>query len=96
MNKVRGGTLPAEIWHDVMVAAHEAKVPLALPDATTLRPPPVASVTVPSKQRVADDEIARMLTRAAAEVDVKEAPNARGQTTVMPGGRVIVRPPEVR
>jgi penicillin-binding protein 1A len=96
MNRVRGGTLPAEIWHDVMVAAHEAKVPLALPDATTLRPPPVASVTVPSKQRVADDEIARMLTRAAAEVDVNEAPNARGQTTVMPGGRVIVRPPEVR
>jgi penicillin-binding protein 1A len=94
MNKVRGGTLPAEIWHDVMLAAHERKVPLALPDAETVRPPPVASVTVQPKTRSEDDEIARMLTRAAAEVS--EAPNASGQTTVTPAGRVIVRPPEAR
>jgi len=92
MNKVRGGTLPAEIWHDIMLGAHEKKVPLALPDATTLRPPPVASVTVKPKKPTEDDEIAKMLTRAAAEVT--EAPNASGQTTVTSSGRVIVRPPQ--
>jgi penicillin-binding protein 1A len=93
MNKVRGGTLPAEIWHDVMLAAHEQKVPLALPDAATPRPPPVASVTVRPLPRSEDDEIARMLTRAA---EVSEAPTASGQTTVTPAGRIIVRPPEAR
>jgi membrane peptidoglycan carboxypeptidase len=94
MNKVRGGTLPAEIWHDVMLGAHERKVPLALPDATTLRPPPVASVIAPPKKRTEDDEIAKMLTRAAAEAS--DVPNASGQTTVTPSGRVIVRPPQVQ
>jgi penicillin-binding protein 1A len=31
MNKVMGGSLPAEIWREVMAAAHEGKAPLALP-----------------------------------------------------------------
>ncbi len=36
MNKVAGGGLPAEIWHDVMRAAHEGRAPLALPGLAPL------------------------------------------------------------
>ena len=35
MNKVRGGQLPAQIWHDVMQAAHQGKMPLALAGLAT-------------------------------------------------------------
>jgi len=31
MKKVTGGSLPAELWHDVMLAAHKDKRPTALP-----------------------------------------------------------------
>jgi penicillin-binding protein 1A len=31
MRKVTGGTLPAELWHDIMVFAHRDKTPLPLP-----------------------------------------------------------------
>jgi penicillin-binding protein 1A len=31
MRKVTGGTLPAELWHDIMLSAHEDKTPMALP-----------------------------------------------------------------
>jgi penicillin-binding protein 1A len=31
MRKVTGGTLPAELWHDIMTFAHQDKTPLPLP-----------------------------------------------------------------
>jgi membrane peptidoglycan carboxypeptidase len=31
MNRVMGGNLPARLWHDVMLAAHESRTPMALP-----------------------------------------------------------------
>ncbi len=31
MNRIMGGSLPARLWHDVMVAAHEGKTTRALP-----------------------------------------------------------------
>ena len=31
MNRVMGGTLPARLWHDVMMQAHEGRAPTALP-----------------------------------------------------------------
>jgi penicillin-binding protein 1A len=34
MNRAMGGGLPAEIWHEIMDAAHEGKAPLALPGTT--------------------------------------------------------------
>ena len=34
MNKVMGGSLPARIWRDVMLAAHKGKAPLSLPGTT--------------------------------------------------------------
>ena len=33
MNKIMGGTLPARLWHDVMVAAHEGRRSKPLPEA---------------------------------------------------------------
>ena len=31
MKKVTGGSLPAELWHDIMLSAHKGKKPIALP-----------------------------------------------------------------
>ena len=93
MNRVAGGTLPAEIWHDVMLAAHDGKAPLSLPDAATRRGPPVADALIrsPQKQQPREDSIAGILMRASAE---ESAPaSARGETTVTSEGRIIVRPP---
>ncbi len=38
MKKVTGGTLPAELWHDIMLYAHEGKQPLPLPGIHAPRP----------------------------------------------------------
>jgi penicillin-binding protein 1A len=38
MRKVTGGTLPAELWHDIMLAAHQDKPSLPLPGTETPRP----------------------------------------------------------
>lgn len=35
MKKVTGGTIPAEVWHDVMLIAHEGKQPYGLPGTYT-------------------------------------------------------------
>jgi penicillin-binding protein 1A len=102
MRRVTGGTLPAEIWHDIMLAAHAGKAPLALPDGSAHRAPPQPSVSsLPPERRpaspsprppvVADDPIATLLTRASA--DAPAARSRSGETTVTPGGRIIVRPP---
>jgi len=37
MRKVTGGTLPATLWHDIMVTAHQDKPPLPLPGTRTPR-----------------------------------------------------------
>jgi penicillin-binding protein 1A len=38
MQKVTGGTLPAELWHDIMLAAHQDKPSLPLPGTHNARP----------------------------------------------------------
>jgi len=38
MKKVTGGTLPASLWHDIMLYAHEDKQPLPLPGRGAPRP----------------------------------------------------------
>ena len=50
MNHVVGGTLPASIWHDVMVAAHEGKPAVPLPGATLSAPPPAGTSALPAVQ----------------------------------------------
>lgn len=39
MKKVTGGTLPAKLWHDVMLYAHEEKAPMKLPGTLGPRSP---------------------------------------------------------
>jgi penicillin-binding protein 1A len=91
MNKVVGGTLPAEIWHDVMLTAHQGKVPLALPDALTRRAPPISGVPDRNAPRKDEDLIARELARGT--VQGRDVVKVSGETTVTPGGRIVVRPP---
>jgi len=43
MRNVSGGTLPAHIWHDIMVYAHQGKQPLALPGTHSPWPEETAS-----------------------------------------------------
>jgi membrane peptidoglycan carboxypeptidase len=38
MNKIMGGSMPARLWHDVMLAAHQGREPRALPGTETVIP----------------------------------------------------------
>jgi penicillin-binding protein 1A len=38
MNKIMGGSMPARLWHDVMLAAHQAREPKPLPGTATVVP----------------------------------------------------------
>ena len=38
MNRVMGGNLPARLWHDVMVLAHDGRAPTALPGTMPTAP----------------------------------------------------------
>ena len=38
MNRVMGGNLPARLWHDVMMIAHEGRAPTALPGTMPTAP----------------------------------------------------------
>jgi penicillin-binding protein 1A len=38
MNRVMGGSIPAEIWREVMLKAHQGRAPLALPGTHRLPP----------------------------------------------------------
>ncbi len=40
MKRVMGGTLPAKIWRDVMLLAHEGRTPLPLPGTVSIDPLP--------------------------------------------------------
>jgi penicillin-binding protein 1A len=56
MKKVTGGSLPASLWHDIMLYAHQDKKPLPLPGTTmpTRLPDAIAAglpSTVPSSER---------------------------------------------
>lgn len=59
MNHVVGGTLPAGIWREIMLAAHAGKTPMALP-GTSLARAKQAAVPHPN-ETIGDDFIARAL-----------------------------------
>lgn len=54
MNRAVGGGLPAEIWRELMIAAHDGKAPLALPGTVRQMSSP-AGVPVASAPVSADD-----------------------------------------
>ncbi|MCU0839472.1 MAG: PBP1A family penicillin-binding protein [Rhodospirillales bacterium] len=51
MKKVTGGTLPAQLWRQVMADAHAGRVPLPLQDEPALPPP---ATTMPADAAVSD------------------------------------------
>jgi len=60
MNRVVGGSLPAEVWRAIMLGAHAGKTPRPLPGAP-LPPPQVAGGMAYPGERIADDFVARAL-----------------------------------
>jgi penicillin-binding protein 1A len=38
MNRIMGGSMPARLWHDVMLAAHQGREPRPLPGTSTVQP----------------------------------------------------------
>jgi penicillin-binding protein 1A len=47
MKRVAGGTLPARIWREVMLLAHEGLAPMALPGTVPATPTAMSTATVP-------------------------------------------------
>ncbi|AHB49775.1 penicillin-binding protein 1A [Hyphomicrobium nitrativorans NL23] len=92
MERVGGGTLPAEIWHEVMRAAHADRGPLPLPhDAARPAPPATAGTPRHPAGQIDDDFIAQMLDAPSDTRAISVSPS--GTTTVMPDGRIVVAPP---
>jgi penicillin-binding protein 1A len=55
MNRVMGGNLPARLWHDIMVLAHEGRIPTALPGTAPTAPLATALPSQPVAGRPSDD-----------------------------------------
>jgi penicillin-binding protein 1A len=67
MNRVVGGSLPADIWREVMLAAHEARPPAPLQGVVTSSVSPPPAVPVPAthpQEGIGDDFVARALQDA--------------------------------
>ncbi len=77
MNKVTGGSLPARLWHDVMLAAHEGRA-----SSTAIRAPPADQRAQPlmPRERIGSEFVDRVVgensSTAAPHVDRSVA--ARG------------------
>jgi penicillin-binding protein 1A len=64
MNRVVGGSLPADIWHEVMLAAHNGRQSAPLQGVVTSSLPQAAPAAAPSshpQEAIGDDFIARAL-----------------------------------
>ena len=79
MNRVVGGSLPADIWREVMLAAHAGRQPATLPGVAALAtPPPGASHP---QEGINEDFIARALQDSPAGEDDR-------RPTAVPDGRM--------
>jgi penicillin-binding protein 1A len=70
MNRVVGGSLPADIWREVMLAAHEARPPAPLQGVVTSsvsQPPATPAPATHPQEGIGDDFIARALQDPAPE-----------------------------
>jgi penicillin-binding protein 1A len=64
MNRVVGGSLPADIWHEVMLTAHNGRQPAPLQGVATSSLPPAApppALSTHPQEAIGDDFIARAL-----------------------------------
>ncbi|WP_072396596.1 PBP1A family penicillin-binding protein [Hyphomicrobium sp. CS1GBMeth3] len=87
MKKVVGGTLPAEIWREVMTAAVERTHPFSSPTGTV---GDVESVT-----KALDEARSRKRKQDSETQPASQPPSdqARGESSVTPEGRILVMPP---
>ena len=72
MNRVVGGSLPADIWHEVMLSAHEGRQPAPLQGVVTSSLPEPPATQVPAthpQEAIGDDFIARALQDSEAPAD---------------------------
>ena len=83
MNRVVGGSLPADIWREVMLAAHEGRQPAPMPGVVTASVPQPPAAAHP-QEGIGDDFIARALQDAPARVD----DDARAEVPQAPDGRM--------
>ncbi len=101
MANVTGGSLPAEIWHQIMAPAHAHLAPLPLPDGAGGAAPSADKAPHPVA-RIEADFIAKALASASPEpaqrTPARHAPagGARGETETTASGRIIVRPPSLQ
>jgi penicillin-binding protein 1A len=65
MNKVMGGNLPAEIWRQIMLTAHQSKPPQPLPDGTGTAPSAGRRDDAPVARNGSDDDAIARLARAS-------------------------------
>jgi penicillin-binding protein 1A len=81
MKRVAGGGLPADIWREVMLAAHEGREPLPLAGTAVVGAPPGSHPQEP----IDDDLIARALREGPASVG--DAGSSRTAAGMMSLGR---------
>jgi penicillin-binding protein 1A len=90
MVKSMGGNLPATIWHDIMLAAHEGRAPLALPG--TSRSTPLRS-SLPMQQVVPSLKPICCATQPAKELQLVWPGCPAGVTSQFFFNDAVVRPP---
>jgi penicillin-binding protein 1A len=81
MNKIMGGSMPARLWHDVMLAAHQGREPRALPGTETViptiqGPPPKPEVKPETKPVAAKQPAPKAAAAAVAPSAPKPVANA--------------------
>jgi penicillin-binding protein 1A len=91
MNKVMGGGLPADIWRQVMLAAHAGKPPLALPGTGGAVMAEGSSAALAARshpaERIDEDFVARALAPGTLESGDRASHDGASQS-------IIVRPPD--
>jgi penicillin-binding protein 1A len=90
MNRVVGGSLPADIWHEVMLAAHQGREPPPLQGVVTSSLPQAAAPLPPGaamhpQEAIGDDFIARALQGSEAPA---EETGSRAELREPPDGRM--------
>ena len=104
MHKVKGGSLPADVWRQIMIAAHEGKEPASLPEATMAetaglpRDDPIARLVGSGDGKspypaapIGNDFISRALDRGTLERGDLEAPKREPEIAESPS--IVVQPP---
>ena len=87
MNRVVGGSLPADIWREVMLAAHEGRQPVPLQGVVTASVPQPPAAAHP-QEAIGDDFIARALQDAPTNSEDADARSAEAQDGRMSLGRI--------